>query len=101
MNDTEIISQFIKVEPGDAELNISVCHISWPHPHEPQSDWSIAATMPTTSSAEEIDGQILAILEDKRYFQVCQDCQQRKLRGWMHDNQICQGCAELNYGIIY
>ncbi|PPS39568.1 hypothetical protein B1A85_21970 [Chroococcidiopsis sp. TS-821] len=68
MNDTEIISKFIKVEQGDAELKIFVCRISWPHPHEPASNLAVATALPIKSSTKEIESKILEVLQDKRYF---------------------------------
>lgn len=101
MNDTEIISRFIKVEQEDTELKILVHSISWPHPHEPKSNWPVATMFPMKSSTKEIESKILEVLQDKRYFQICQECQQRKPCGWMHTDGVRQSCAERNHGIVY
>ena len=100
-NDTEIISRFIKVEQGKSRLNILACSISWPHPHEPLSNWTVAAALPLDSSSGKIDSEIQAVLINKDYFQVCQECGQRKPCGWMHNDAICQGCAEKNHSVVY
>jgi len=101
MNDTEIIAKLIKVERQNSELSILVCCISWPHPHEPRSNWEIAAVLPLKSSSGEIDSKIQNVLQDKQYFQTCQECQRRNPCGWMHNDGICQGCAERNHGVVY
>jgi hypothetical protein len=101
MNDKEIVAEFIKAKQDSDGIRILVCQISWPHPHKPVSSWKVALVLPQTSSPEEVNCKILEILENKQYFQVCQECGKRKPLGWMHDDDICQSCAEKNHGIIY
>ncbi len=47
--------------------------------------------------SEEID----RILLNKEHFSRCEECGQLKPRGWMHDGNICQSCAERNHGVVY
>jgi len=73
MNDKEIISEFIQVKKGNDGIQLLVRDISWPHPHEPVSSWTVASILPQTSSSQELDLKIQAILQNKQYFQVCQE----------------------------
>ena len=101
MNDEELISKFIKVKQEDNEIRLLVRQIFWPHPHEPRSRWTVASVLPQASPPQDVDAQIQAILENSQYFKVCQECAKRKPRGWMHNSNICQSCAERNYGVVY
>lgn len=101
MNDKEIISKFIQLKQKNDGLHILVCGISWPHPHEPVSSWTVASVLPQTSSSQEVDSKIQETLGNKQYFQICQECVERKPRGWMHNDGICQSCAERNHGVVY
>jgi hypothetical protein len=49
MNDKEIISEFIQVKKGNDGIQLLVRGISWPHPHEPVSSWTVASVLPQTS----------------------------------------------------
>ncbi len=101
MNDKEIISEFIQVKNGNDGIQLLVRGISWPHPHEPVSSWTVASVLPQTSSSQELDSKIQEILGNEQYFKVCQECGKRKPRGWMHNDGICQSCAENNHGVVY
>lgn len=101
MNDKEIISEFIQVKKGNDGIQLLVRGISWPHPHEPVSSWTVASVLPQTSSSQELDSKIQEILDNKQYFEICQACGERNPRGWMHNDSICQSCAEDNHGVVY
>lgn len=101
MNDKEIASEFMQVKQENDGIHILVCDISWPHHHEPVSSWTVASVLPKASSTQEVDFKIQAILQNKKYFQICQECGERNPRGWMHNEVICQSCAEKNHGVVY
>ncbi len=61
MNDKEIISEFIQVKNGNDGIQLLVRGISWPHPHEPVSSWTVASVLPQTSSSQELDSKIQEI----------------------------------------
>ena len=100
-NDAEIIKEFIKVEKTDLCVKILVKHISWPKVYEPHSEWMEEDTLPGKVSQSEIQDAVKRVLENGRHFGVCQECGERNPTGWMHNDRICQGCAQANYGIVY
>ena len=101
MNDTDLIADFIRTVPAaDGGTVVEVCVVSWPHPHEPQSTWCVAAVVPAGASLKEVDQAVAKVLRDRKYFRVCTECGERKPGGWMHDNKICQRCAE-KQGVVY
>lgn len=100
MNDQELIKDFIKIEKNPDCINFLVCQITWDL-HTPISKWKIAAKTPADISSTAIKQQIAQILNNQRYFNICQECGERNPCGWMHDQHICQSCAENNHGVLY
>ena len=102
MNDADLIADFIRTVPAaDCGTVVEVCVISWPHPHEPKSTWSVAAELPPGALQEEVDQAVAKVLRDRKYFAVCRECGGRKPVGWMHGGGICQRCAEEKHGVVY
>ena len=101
MNDHELLEEFVRVDRTDKKLQILVRKIRWEGPHTPISTWVIGKSLPATASEAEIEEATARILEDSGYFQVCNECGERKPFGWMHDGRICQGCAQTSHGIVY
>ncbi len=101
MNDQELLSRFIKVETRPKDTQISVCLITWSGPHTPESHWQVVTVLPPDTDTQSIAKASGKILHDKRFFRVCEECQQRNPDGWMHGESICQGCASKKYGIVY
>ena len=100
MTDTELIKEFIRVEKGESEVGLLVRTIDW-EGHTPFSIWEDAISLPATASDEDIQSASVRILDDPAYFRICTGCNERNPNGWMHDDKICQGCAQENHGIIY
>ena len=100
MTDSELIKEFIRVERNDSEVLLEVCKIDW-EGHTPFSNWENAISLPTTAADEDIQSASVGILNDPAFFRICEECNERKPNGWMHDGKICQSCAERNHGVIY
>ena len=101
MNDHECQRQFVRIERGGGEIRILVCEVHWDGPANSVSTWTVGQILPGTATAAEVDGAAAQILEDDRYFRVCEECDARNPRGRMHDERICQGCAAANHGVVY
>ena len=101
MNDRELLKEFVRVERADKKVQILVREIRWDGPHTPVSTWVTARTLPATASESEIENALVRILEEDGYFQVCNECGERKPLGWMQGGGICQGCAQVNHGVVY
>ena len=99
--DHKLLDEFVRVESAEKELRIFIREIRWDGPYTPISTWALARTLPATSSESEIENAITRSLEDDGYFKVCNECGERKPLGWMHDGRICQGCAEVNHGVVH
>ena len=101
MDDQQLIAEFIRTTQGPDGVHIQVKVIDWPSPSEPVSSWVTAKTLRGIPSPEKVQEAVQRVLETKKYFRVCGECQQRKPSGWMHDNKVCQSCAEHNHGVCY
>ncbi len=101
MTDSELINDFIRVEKTLAEIRILVREISWDGPHTPISRWKNGASLSPTVSEADIQDALAGMLDDPSYFRRCTECGNRNPIGWMHDECICQGCAERNHGVVY
>ena len=101
MKDRELLDEFVRVARTEGGVRILVREIRWEGPHTPVSTWVIARTLPATASETEVENSVVRILEDGDYFQVCNECGSRKPLGWMEGGGICQGCAEVNHGVVH
>jgi hypothetical protein len=101
LNENELIKEFIRVNRDHDCLRILVHEISWHGPNRSVSEWNEAARLKPTAKNSEINKKIKDILQDVRYFAVCLECGERKSKGLMHDEAICQSCAIKNHGVVY
>ena len=102
MTDADLIAEFIRTIPkADGSIAIEVRVISWPHPHEPESAWVMAAELSPGASQDRIDKAVRKNLQNRKFFRVCQECEERNPVGWMHNTKICQTCAERHHGVCY
>jgi hypothetical protein len=100
MTDRELRKEFIRIEKTQNEVQILVHEIRWDGPHTPIHTWAVGKSLPATASEADVEKATARILEDDGYFQVCNECGERKPHGWMHDGRICQGCSVANHGVV-
>ncbi|MFC6617328.1 hypothetical protein [Deinococcus radiophilus] len=97
-NDADIQAEFIRVVSVggalDGRLWLEVGLIRWTGPHTPALTWQVADSLPAGASAEAVTTAQTALLNDARYFAVCERCGRRCPQGWMLDGVTCQACAE-------
>ena len=98
MTDDEIKQQFIRLSPDGSALQVET--ISW-NGHEPHGNWINVAKVSQGSTQGDVDSLINQLLSDSKYFARCQKCQELNPIGWMHDDTICQSCAEEHLGVVY
>ena len=101
MTDRELRKEFIRIEKTPNEVQIFVREIRWEGPHTPIHTWAVGKSLPDTASEAEIGEATASILEDDGYFQVCNECGERKPLGWMLNESLCQECAQANHGVVY
>jgi hypothetical protein len=101
MTNRELRKEFIRVERSEENVEIFVREIRWEGPHTPVSTWVIGSSLPDTASETDVEKATARILEDDGYFQVCNECGERKPLGWMLNGSLCQQCAQIHHGIVY
>ena len=101
MKDSELLREFIRIERSDREIQVLVLDIGWDGPHTPVSTWKVARTLLSEASEADIGRCTSEILGDSKHFQVCGECGERNPLGWMHEDDLCQGCASDNHGVVY
>lgn len=85
----------------DDGTRVFVGVVHWDGAHNPRIEWAYACCAPPESSETTLDGVVTEVLCSLEYFAVCGECGQRNPIGWMHDDSICQSCAERNHGVVY
>ena len=101
MTDRELRKEFVRIEKTQNDVQILVHEIRWEGPHTPIHTWAVGKSLPATASEAEIEKATASILEDGGYFQVCNECGERKPLGWMLNESHCQECAQANHGVVY
>jgi hypothetical protein len=101
MSDRELLEEYVCVQRDADQTRIMVREIHWDGPHTPVSTWVTGLELPTTATEAEVNAASANVLDDVRYFRVCQEYEQRNSVGWMDDDRICQGCAASNHGVVY
>jgi hypothetical protein len=101
MKDEELLMEFVRKRYDDEVIVFFVCRIVWDGQHTPVKEWVPVSVLPVMSSPAEIEKAKRALLKRRRFFKVCEMCGERKPDGWMHDNEVCQSCAERELGVVY
>ncbi len=70
-------------------------------PHTPRLVWKTHQTWSALPDAAQLAEAKAAALSDARFFLTCQRCGEVNIEGHMHDQEICQGCAERHLGVCY
>jgi hypothetical protein len=101
MTDEEITKDFIRVDRAEDGAEFFVCSISWDEPHTPVASWSLVSTFAGEVTNERIEAEVSRILSDRKHFARCAECSDLNPLGFMHDEQICQSCAQGKHRAIY
>lgn len=84
------------------QCSIFVKTVIWEGPHQPLSKWDKIKEIRISDieGFHSIEKEINLVKTDKKYFLTCSMCKKTIICGHMHDEKICQGCAEKT-GVIY
>ena len=100
MDRDELLRDWLRFQPTERGTRVLVRTIRWDGPHTPVSDWRLWRQFGTEEGLDrdEVSGEVL---DDVRFFGSCRTCGERKPRGWMHGEGLCQACAERDHGVVY
>ena len=101
MDDEQLIDEFIRTTTSEAGVLIEVRVIHWTSPYESETVWVPAGRVGGNPPSENLQERVLQVLGDEKYFRICVECNERNPVGWMHDDKVCQTCAERNHGVVY
>ena len=101
MKNSDSIKKYVRVEETKHSVQILVCKIGWDGPAEMITKWEFGKNLQSGASETEIEQAVAGIIDDPRFFKLCSDWGEHKPVGLMWENQICQGCAAANHGIIF
>ena len=101
MNATQLSRRFIRVRDSGEHKTIQVLRITWYEPSRPTSYWRTVVRLPPSASATAVVKARRALLKNPKHFGVCAECGERNPQGWMHDEALCQSCAEANHGVVH
>ena len=99
--DRELLSSFTRIVNIGPGTWLEVALVRWDGPHSPRLSWLAWRAWSARPRPEELDSAEAELLNDRRYFLVCAWCGRKLNAGHMHDDCICQGCAERELMVVY
>ena len=99
--DVELIDAFMRTRETREGTVLEVAVVEWHGPHEPGLRWEEYQSWVGTPTNDEVKAAQLRALADPEFFMQCNRCGERRNIGHMHDNIICQGCAERYLGVVH
>ena len=96
-----LIRDFTRLTRTPEETALEVAVVSWNGPHTPVLKWQTFQTWRGDADAEEISAEKRTVLKDPRFFCICDKCGELNNKGHMHNQHLCQGCAERHYNVVY
>ena len=78
-----------------------VAIVKWEGPHTPSLDWTTFRRWKREPTEERLQKAQAAALARPRFFRTCSICHELNNAGHMHDDHICQGCAERHLGVVH
>ncbi|MHB9132347.1 MAG: hypothetical protein ACYDBB_14830 [Armatimonadota bacterium] len=99
--DEELISEFMRERLEDGMTILEVAVVRWDGPHTPYLHWRKLRTWRRPPTPEMIETAQQKAFANPKFFQRCEHCHERCNAGHMCIDDICQGCAERDFGIVF
>lgn len=100
-NEEELVSDYTRARYAQNRVVVEVAQVDWLNPSQLILTWHSVFELPANSNAEEIEAARHKLLRRKKYFKICQECEERQPTGHMWSTEMCQSCASNNLGIIF
>ncbi len=94
------LAEFFNLEETPQGWVYRVGVVEWDEPHSPRVEWVTLRRWKTIPDASRLARARQAALANLHFFRVCSRCGKLNNIGHMHDDAICQACAEAD-GVIY
>lgn len=95
------LNHFFRCVATQGVWKFQVGLVRWPHPSTPTTNWITIRRWKTKPDQGRLSRSRTAAFADPRYFRACSMCHELNNAGHMHDDDICQGCAQNKLGVIY
>ena len=101
MNASQISREFIRVCESDRCKTVQVLRITGDSPSRPTTYWRVVLRLPPDASRTVVLKARREVLKNPKHFATCAECRELNPVGWMHDEEICQACAQGRHGVVY
>lgn len=98
-HETALLQDFTRLDSEGASLQAAV--VEWTSSHTPTLRWHVFQTWGRSPEPDELEEAKQRALNDARFFRTCTTCRVLHNVGHMHDDHLCQACAEQHHGVIY
>lgn len=97
-NDVDLIQRFSRCRTLESTTALEIGIVIWAQKDKPALRWVPFRAWPQPPTPEELAQAWREALDNSRFFCVCNLCRMRQNRGEMHDEFLCHGCAERDFG---
>lgn len=99
MTAAQLIEDYTRVHLAGGVFHFEVGIVSW-RGHRPETDWKSFRRWKREPTPAQIQLARARALKERRFFRTCGQCAETSNIGHMHDDRICQSCAE-KHGAMY
>lgn len=100
-NDASLIQDFMRVRETSVGTALEIAVVQWDGPACPYERWKRYRSWKNVPTSERLAAAQRKALEQSRFFRICRNCGMRHNVGHMHEKDLCQGCAERYFGVVY
>lgn len=100
-NDAMLAEEMTRVQKVGPCLVIESAMPTWTREHEPSVSWVAVLKLSLDSTAARTDTDRLKLVKNRKFFSLCRECRERRIKDDMHNARICTRCAENNHGVLH
>jgi len=95
------LSEYFRCEEQNGTWVFQVAVLSWDGPCTPVHDWKTLHRWKTQPDETRLAKARAKAVADPRFFRHCTLCSEVCKAGYMHSDDVCQGCAERHLGVVH
>lgn len=101
MENHEFTNENIRIIEVNNNIEFYVRTITWYSPFEFFNIWVKVENKCLPLSPNEIIAVVDEIINNRKFFIFCKECNKPTLIGNSNDHVICNGCSSVKHGIVY
>lgn len=98
---SDVLDDYFRCEETADGWDFQVGLVRWPHPSTPATNWITIRRWKLKPDQARLSRSRTAVFADPRFFRTCSMCHELNNAGHMHDQDICQRCAQGKLGAVY